>query len=234
MDIVDIRRKNLNTLIEQLADDNVTRFAEKYGYSRSQIYQFLSKTYNNGRSMGERAAREMERRVGWAEGWLDRPLTSLVEMLNQAEAENAGSENGTTDAIKEHPGIPVYGNVSTDHQGMIVDTAPFRNVYTDTWLPIQFKGKDLFAVRLIGTALNPRIKSGEYLIVDRHSPPRHGDDVLIKLVSGERYILQFLYVRNNEMVFGPLNNPTPSLSVAEKLVFSAYRILMILDEEEEE
>jgi SOS-response transcriptional repressor LexA len=233
MDTFETRRTRLNLLVEQLANDNVTEFAKKYGYSRAQIYQFLSRTYNSGRSMGERAARELEKRIEYPSGWLDQPIISRTEIVEAEKKRThpnaqAGANEGQTKAL----GIPVLGDVSATDKGMIIDTSPFRNIYTAKWLPIDYQGRDLFAIRNIGVSLAPRIKSGEYLVIERFVAPRPGDDVLLKLVSGERYILQFLYIRNSEMVFGPVGAPIQTLAIPEASVFSCERIVVIVDEGE--
>lgn len=65
------RRENLRTLINERTNGNIAAFAEQFGYARSRVSQFLSDTYNDGRSIGERAARAMEEVAGLPFGWLD-------------------------------------------------------------------------------------------------------------------------------------------------------------------
>lgn len=68
----EVRRHNLRKLIDELADGVDAKFAERYGYTRSRIGQFLSKEYNDGKSIGDRAARALEKAVGIEELSLDR------------------------------------------------------------------------------------------------------------------------------------------------------------------
>ncbi len=70
-DIHVTRRAQLRMLIEQRAAGNIAAFADQFGYSRSRVSQFLSDTYNEGRSIGERAARALEEVAGVPFGWLD-------------------------------------------------------------------------------------------------------------------------------------------------------------------
>ncbi len=72
-----IRRARLRQLIDEKADGVSVRFGELYGYSKSQITQFLSKTYNNGKSIGDKAARTIEKKVGVEPLWLDRDEQSI-------------------------------------------------------------------------------------------------------------------------------------------------------------
>lgn len=70
-DIHVTRRTQLRMLIYQRTAGNIAAFADQFGYSRSRVSQFLSDTYNEGRSIGERAARALEEVVGVPFGWLD-------------------------------------------------------------------------------------------------------------------------------------------------------------------
>jgi len=65
------RRNQLRTLIDHRSAGNIAAFADQFGYSRSRVSQFLSDTYNEGRSIGERAARALEEAAVVPFGWLD-------------------------------------------------------------------------------------------------------------------------------------------------------------------
>jgi hypothetical protein len=78
MDKYELRRKRLLELVDERADGNKAAFGRLYDYDRAQISQFLSRTYNGGNSMGEKAVTEMERRLGLPPGWFDRPETDAT------------------------------------------------------------------------------------------------------------------------------------------------------------
>jgi hypothetical protein len=71
MDKYENRRRRLLRLVLERAEGNAASFGRMYGYERAQISQFLSAKYNGGRSIGENAAAELERKVGVPQGWLD-------------------------------------------------------------------------------------------------------------------------------------------------------------------
>lgn len=79
-DIHVTRRGQLRMLIEQRAAGNIAAFADQFGYSRSRVSQFLSDTYNEGRSIGERAARALEESAGLAAGWLDQAMPAGIDL----------------------------------------------------------------------------------------------------------------------------------------------------------
>lgn len=65
------RRAQLRRLIDQRAAGNIAAFAEQLGYSRARVSQFLSETYNDGRSIGERAARAIEEDASLPLFWME-------------------------------------------------------------------------------------------------------------------------------------------------------------------
>lgn len=73
------RRARLLRLIDEKAGGNKAEFARMYGYTRGQIGQYTSNTYNDGFSMGEGVLEKLEARVGLPRGWFDRPLDGSME-----------------------------------------------------------------------------------------------------------------------------------------------------------
>jgi len=71
MGIYETRRNNLRLLIDQKANGNMAEFGRKVGRERAQIKQYLSPDYNEGRSIGERVARDIEEKAEVARGTLD-------------------------------------------------------------------------------------------------------------------------------------------------------------------
>lgn len=57
------RRRNLRRLIDDEFGGVDAHFAQKYDYTRSRVAQFLSPTYNNGKGIGDRAARLLEKKL---------------------------------------------------------------------------------------------------------------------------------------------------------------------------
>lgn len=74
VEVYDTRRARLRLLIDERAGGSQRAFAKELGYTRSNIFNFLSPIYNHGRSIGERAARKLEHKAGLAYGWLDQEL----------------------------------------------------------------------------------------------------------------------------------------------------------------
>lgn len=65
------RRRRLRQLIDERAGGNQAAFGRMYGYERSQISQYLSATYNKGRSPGGNVIDDLEDKLGLPPGWFD-------------------------------------------------------------------------------------------------------------------------------------------------------------------
>ncbi|MFU2050945.1 hypothetical protein [Bordetella hinzii] len=80
MDKYEHRRQRLRQLINETTDGNAAAFGRRFSYERAQISQFLSPKYNGGRSIGENAVADLERRVGLPAGWFDQQDPSEKDM----------------------------------------------------------------------------------------------------------------------------------------------------------
>lgn len=82
MDISDIRRANLRSLIEEAGSRQL--FIERTGKSDAQISQLLS-TKKTGRNIGSALAREFEDKMGKPRGWMDSVTpAAFTAIINRA------------------------------------------------------------------------------------------------------------------------------------------------------
>lgn len=89
-DLHNIRRSRLEILIEQAFGGSAAKFCDLTGFSKAQVTQFLSTTYNDGKSIGERAARNIEAKSGLQFGWLDQADSDAqVSALSSAPKSDA-------------------------------------------------------------------------------------------------------------------------------------------------
>lgn len=232
MDVFAIRRARLQVLVEQLADGNISDFAKKFGYSRAQVSQYLSEKYNEGRSIGERAARTLELNVGKGIGWLDQPANSVDALVASRKVDSKvirGIVAASNDLEPNKPrfNVPVLGTVTPTSDGLVeavigvsdraIPHILFYTLSTRSW-----------AIQVKGSNLQPRVRSGEYLLMDGEKKAEPGDDLIVKFSNGEWMILQFLYTRNDEVVFGNVNGSGSSSVVPEYDIASMIPIVATL------
>lgn len=89
MDVYETRRNNLRLLIDRMASGNMAEFGRVVGRERAQIKQYLSPSYNAGRSIGERVARDIEERAGEPIGSLDVEQGAAFQSLHGAGNDRA-------------------------------------------------------------------------------------------------------------------------------------------------
>lgn len=64
---------------------------------------------------------------------------------------------------------------------------------------------DAYAVRVVGDGLHPRIKNGEFVIVEPNREPQPGDEVEVRTVDGGWLIREYLYTREGHVYLASIN-----------------------------
>lgn len=67
-----------------------------------------------------------------------------------------------------------------------------------------------YALRCRGLSMMPRIRDGEFVIVEPNHTPRPGDDVLVKHVDGRVMVKRFLYERDGMIHLESINAAFPA------------------------
>ncbi|MDD5353443.1 MAG: S24 family peptidase, partial [Candidatus Omnitrophica bacterium] len=64
---------------------------------------------------------------------------------------------------------------------------------------------DAYAIRIDGDALKPRIKHGEFIIVEPNTKVESGDEVIIKSKDGRLLVRTFEYIRDGRLYYTSIN-----------------------------
>lgn len=231
MDIFATRRARLRKLIDEISAGNISVFAGRYDYSRSQISQYLSETYNDGRSIGERVARAIEQKVGASIGWLDQPLTERETLIGPTlEREGSDVDFPMVLAPEDSPlllrNLPVLGTLTPFNLGE-VRIRPAQNDLGERYLEFHSRDPKAYALLVKGNSMRPRVKSGEFLIIEPSTDPLPGDDVLLKLEDGTQMVVQLLYARDREYTVRDVNEAHPTAWFADYDLVSIQTITAI-------
>lgn len=212
-DIFETRRQRLKALIAKKTGSSA-RFADAYGYTRAQISQYLSATYNGGRSIGERVARNLEEVAQVPQGWLDWPVdpedSKLVARFNYADGDEipAGLTPGSTpwgDLIPNlYPRVQVEAKLIDTEGGLEIEKE------AGPMLPMIKSSENQYAIRIVTHKLSPRVRSEEFIVVDSSETPANGDDVLIGTSDGDVIAATFLYERGNAIFVASFDTGTPT------------------------
>jgi len=147
-EIYDIRRANLLLLIAERTNGSKNAFAKLLGYRRSNIHSFLSTTYNNGRSIGDLAARRIERKANVACGRLDLPIEAKSSAATEISTSQCGAPATAPDlTAQERQLISVFRSMHARSQatfiamgGVIARGSPAASAHPSTNAGITARG----------------------------------------------------------------------------------------------
>jgi phage repressor protein C with HTH and peptisase S24 domain len=107
---------------------------------------------------------------------------------------------------------PVIGMAQLGDKGYWCDM-DYPNGFGDGYIPWPSRDKDIYAIRCVGDSMRPRIRHGEYVIVEPGREAKPGDEVLIKSNDGRVMVKIFLYERDGHYYFESVNDAHPSISI---------------------
>lgn len=141
-----------------------------------------------------------------------RKLKSRTELTARQAQIVAAFLSGTQSAEPQPPaggprGLPVYGYAAGGGE----ETIALNDGQIIEWLQLPL-GLELgpgewFAVRAIGSSMEPRIFPGEYLVVRRNYPPGHNKDVVVEFRDGTAVIKTYRAQRAGRVFVEQFNPP---------------------------
>lgn len=87
---------------------------------------------------------------------------------------------------------------------------------------------EAYAVRCKGSSMEPRIKSGEYAILEPNTQPNNGDDVLVRTINDEYMIKTLDWQRDGEYRFSSINNDHPPFNLQKNEVRYIHTVTAIV------
>lgn len=178
MDIVSLRRKNLRTAIDAVVNSgrfhSDAAFCEYYDLNPSHISQLVK---GHG-SFGERAARNLEKKIGWKIGFLDKEIQNS-DLQKKACTEEKNTNNNV---------IPVNAPVIQVPVLDYVQAGSFRDIIYDGAMPLSttyvvYEGKhpeSIFVLKIDGLSMSPDFMPGDMVVVDTLKTPSPGNFVVAR------------------------------------------------------
>lgn len=192
-----IRKTNLERLLsDHLAKPNTNKagFAELCGISPAQLSQMLTEV----RNVGDKMARKIELLLNLPVGWMD-SVHGIAEP--QDSLEFAGSlKNGY---------IPVIGEAVLGVDGS-VDMIEFRA----GWLRIYSSDTEAYGLRVKGDSMWPRIRSGEFVVIEPSATVHPGDEVFVRTKDGHNMIKIMSKTRDGDYQFTSVNADHRPITIA--------------------
>lgn len=174
MDTVARRRKNLRKAIDALIESGKFKsdvaFCEHYDLSTSHISQMI----NGHGSFGERAARNLEKKVGWPNGYLD-----LENNDNQAINVRGSNVVPTRNDLRTIPLLD-YVQAGLFHDVGYDGINPIGESYTTYQ---GYKPECVFSLKVEGNSMSPEFKDGDEIVVDASLEAKPGSLVIAQEVQ---------------------------------------------------
>jgi len=204
MDRRELRYRNGLLLVDEAG--GLTEFAEEMEMSLSQASQILGK--NPVRGIGNDLAPRMEEKFKKPVGWLDQ----IHHEIDSASI--SGAKRVTVIGVLERGGKEDDWEMREDKgKASIID---FRT-----------EDSGCYALRIRGDGLQPRIRSGECIVVEPSIKPQPGDHVLVVLKTGRRAIKELRQVLGDEFRFGPICGSGEPITIFSEDIEAIHRISSI-------
>lgn len=214
MDIISLRRANLRRAIdaknksEGFSSD--AAFCEYYDLNPSHISQLVK---GHG-SFGERAARNLEKKVGWEDGFLDRVDEATPQ--STAELKFSNVQPSTSPLHK----IPVLDFVQAGlfHECGYDGINPKGDTYTTYQ---NAKPECVFSLEVSGLSMAPEFNPGDKLVVDASKSPYPGCYVIAQNGSHEATFKKYRAIGYDEhgretFELIPLNPDFPAMNSVQQ------------------
>lgn len=162
-------------------------------------------------------------------------LVSVCKVLDiQAKwlLDNIGEMDASTNvddapSLRPFRDVPVVGTVQAGKDGFF-DSLYMPVGHGDGAITYPAKDKYSYAVRVKGDSMRPRIKAGEFIVVEPSHEPQPGDDVVVVLKDGQRMVKELLYQRDGEITLGSINNGHGNITVSLEDVDKIHYVAAII------
>lgn len=123
--------------------------------------------------------------------------------------------------------IPVVGQAQGGPDGYI-SIHDYPPEHSDGWIVLPSQDPAAYGLRVRGDSMRPRIKSGEFILVEPSFEAQPGDDVVVKFDDGSAVAKELLWVRDDEVCLGSINNGVPPMTRPLSSVLTIHRIAAII------
>lgn len=164
-----------------------------------------------------------------------RQLLSLSEAVEEDESGVAAAETpellaqeGEQSELPVRQGsVPVIGKAMLGTDGYF-EAIDFPVGVGDGVLLVYSDDPNAYGLRVVGTSMTPRIKNGEYVLIEPNHPYVSGDEVMVKTTSGQAMIKEFIYHRDGLYRFDSVNPGHEPLLIEEEKIDKIHYVGGIL------
>ncbi|PPS61791.1 XRE family transcriptional regulator [Pseudomonas sp. BRM28] len=123
--------------------------------------------------------------------------------------------------------VRVIGNAQLADEGYF-EALHLPSDQGDGYLNIHSDDPDAYGLRVTGDSLLPRIKNGEFVLIEPNKDFYSGDEVVVRTLAGKTMIREFIYLRDGMYRLDSVNAGHPPIHIAEKDVTEIHLVGGIL------
>lgn len=123
--------------------------------------------------------------------------------------------------------VPVVGNAQLGNEGYF-EALDFPPGHGDGYLNIHSDDPDAYGLKVTGDSMIPRIKNGEFVLIEPNKNYYSGDEVMVRTSSGRTMIKEFIYLRDGMYRLDSVNAEHAPIHIAESEVMEIHLVGGIL------
>ncbi len=158
------------------------------------------------------------------------PIPSDTKIAQQSASgllSLAGDELEEAPDLRAFEDVPVVGTVQGGDDGYLLEFE-YPVGHGDGRITYPRRDKNSYALRVRGDSMRPRIKSGEFIVIEPNYEYSPGDEVVVALKNGKRMVKELLYQRDGEISLGSINNGHPNITVSLEDVEKVHYVAAII------
>ncbi|EPM68799.1 putative phage repressor [Pseudomonas syringae pv. theae ICMP 3923] len=123
--------------------------------------------------------------------------------------------------------VPVVGTAQLGNEGYF-DALDFPPGHGDGYLNIHSDDPDAYGLKVTGDSMLPRIKNGEFVLIEPNKSYVSGDEVMVRTAAGRTMIKEYIYLRDGMYRFDSVNAEHPPIHIAEHEILEIHLVGGIL------
>ncbi|MEA1765600.1 S24 family peptidase [Pseudomonas syringae pv. tomato] len=123
--------------------------------------------------------------------------------------------------------VPVVGTAQLGNEGYF-DALDFPPGHGDGYLNIHSDDPDAYGLKVTGDSMLPRIKNGEFVLIEPNKSYVSGDEVMVRTAAGRTMIKEYIYLRDGMYRFDSVNAEHPPIHIAENEILEIHLVGGIL------
>lgn len=199
---MDINQQRIEALKALIGSRKTKDFADQHDLDAS----YLSQMLNGHRPMGERAARNLENKIGLPNGYLTAPQP--VKLGSLYKISEPRLEAGP-DLSRPFKRTKILGIAQLGPQGYWDALA-----VADGWLDVPTTDPDAYSLRVKGDSMAPAIRSGWVVWCEPNHQLIPGEYVMVRCNDGQSMVKELLYENADEVSLMAVNDGYGRLTIA--------------------